>query len=499
MIRALFALLIGAALYAAPPVAGPVFKVRLTQGDGGSTITLPLEKYVAAVLAGESSVFRSEEGLKAMAVAARTYAVRLHGRHSAEGFDLCGTTHCQRVDLRSVTPRLESIAEETAGELLWFEGKPAFACYTRDCGGKTEDAGSVWPDLSAPYLKSQDDPYCRRPALPDWQWTASPPEVAAALRQSGLRAPPRVERIAISQRTDSGRARTLALYGSGESIAVSASSFRFALGRSLGWNTLRSDRYEVSSADRRFAFYGSGAGHGAGLCQRGADQLGSEGHSYREILAFYYRGTLVGLTGRGLNWVRLGGESIVLMTTQPDQDRTVLAQAERLGRSLARQASLPLPRNVEIRVYPDVETFRNATSEPGWVAAHTTGLRIHLQPVTVFASRGALEQTLRHELLHVMVESGATSGLPVWFREGLVGFLERPEQAARAPARNPDDTGLRQTADAGRARHAYRDATRQVAALVDRYGESAVLTWLRSGLPPELRNSSSSQAPTKSR
>ena len=84
----------------------------------GANRELPLERYVAAVLAGESSVFQSPEALKAMAVAARTYAVRLRGRHSAEGFDFCATTHCQRLDLDAVTPRLTGIAAQTAGELL---------------------------------------------------------------------------------------------------------------------------------------------------------------------------------------------------------------------------------------------------------------------------------------------------------------------------------------------------------------------------------------------
>ena len=103
-------------------------KVRV----GSATVSLPLERYVAGVLAGESSVFRSDEALKAMSVAARTYAVRLRGRHAAEGYDFCATTHCQRVEPHAITPRLEAIAAETAGELLWFEGKPAFTPYTRD-------------------------------------------------------------------------------------------------------------------------------------------------------------------------------------------------------------------------------------------------------------------------------------------------------------------------------------------------------------------------------
>ena len=142
--------------------AQPSFRVHLSAADGGGVAQVPLERYVAGVLAGESSVFRSSEALKAMAVAARTYAVRLRGRHSAEGFDFCATTHCQRVDLGGIAARLEEAASATAGELLWWEGKPAFTCYTLDCGGRTEDGAAVWPDLAAPYLRAHEDAWCER-------------------------------------------------------------------------------------------------------------------------------------------------------------------------------------------------------------------------------------------------------------------------------------------------------------------------------------------------
>ncbi len=487
MKRPVTSLLLALAL---PLAAQQPFKIR----QGSATLQLPLERYVAGVLAGESSVFRSPEALKAMAVAARTYGVRLRGRHAAEGFDFCATTHCQRLDLDAVTPRLEAIAAQTAGELLWYEGKPAFTCYTRDCGGRTEDAAAVWPALAAPYLQSHDDPYCVRAGSSAWQWSADPPLLREALLRSHLRAPTRVEKVAITERTASGRARTLVLSGQGESIRLSAGSFRFAVGRGLGWNTLSSDRYEV----RGLRFEGAGAGHGVGLCQRGADQMGLAGHTYHEILAFYYPAARPGLTARGLSWQRLGGDSIALFSTQPGRDGAVLAAAERILGAVRERAHLDPPSNIEIRVYPDVDTFRNATGEPGWVAAHTRGRRIDLQPAATLRSRGILEQTLRHELLHVLVESHAAPGLPVWFREGLAGYFEggRPSGGA---ARIPSDADLRQTADPARARRAYAAAVRAAAGLVERYGLSTVLGWLKSGLPREVINASSSQAAVNSR
>jgi len=243
---------------------------------------------------------------------------------------------------------------------------------------------------------------------------------------------------------------------------------------------VRSDRWSVAREGARLKFVGTGEGHGVGMCQLGADQMGVEGRGYREILAFYYPGTGLGLTARGLAWRRIAGETVALMTTQPDRDGTVLAAAERQVKEIADRYGWTPPGGVEIRVYPDVETFRNATGEPGWVAARTSGRRIHLQPAAVLRARGALDSTIHHELLHVFVEARAAPGIPVWFREGLVGYLEHP---ARTGAADAPDSDLRQREDAARARRAYAAAAQKVSALVQRHGAPAVLAWLKSGLP----------------
>ena len=495
------------ALLSALPLAAAsvMLKVQLHSAKGTSVVELPLERYVASVLAGESSVFQSTDALKAMAVAARTYAIHMRGRHSAEGFDLCDTTHCQRVDLGAVTPRLEKAAQDTASELLWYKGKPAFTPYTRDCGGTTEDAANVWPDLVVPYLKSHTDPYCKRISSAPWRWNAEASEITRAIRESQLRGPQKLEHITITQRTSSGRGSVLTLAGPNDTVRVSASSFRFAVGRALGWNTMRGDQFEVHSSNGHFLFEGAGEGHGVGLCQRGAEQMGTAGQNYREILAFYYPGTLVGLTAQGLAWQRLSGETMSLLTTQPDQDRIALTIAERQGRTLFQRANLPmnwpLPSGIEIRAYPDVDAYRDATGEPGWVAARTEGRVIHLQPIALLRNRNALESTLSHELLHVLVESQAARGLPVWFREGFVGYLENHRGSLNADSQPGavSDTDLRQTSDPVKARRAYSDAAAGVATLVQAYGASTVTDWVKRGLPADVTKANIHQAPVNSK
>jgi stage II sporulation protein D len=479
------------------------YRVRLTANEGNRVVTVSAEQYVAAVLAGESSVFRNGEALKAMAVAARTYAARLRSRHGAEGFDFCSTTHCQRVDLKSVTPRLTSAAQATAAELLWFEGKPAFSVYTRSCGGATEAASAVWPDLQTRYLRARSDPYCTRRGPQPWTWSGAPEQIASALSAWGLQTPEALDRIAIVDRTNSERAKTLLLTGR-NTVLISASSFRFALGRELGWNTLRSDRYEVETYGGRIRFRGTGEGHGVGLCQLGADEMAVEGFSYREILAFYYPGTSVGTTARQFQWTRLGGEGVVVLTTRPDADRKVLSMAEDLRRQWETRVGSPAARDITIRIYPDLDSFRNATGEPGWVAARTARREIEMQPSDVLESRGVLRQTLQHELLHVIVETRAAPGLPLWFREGMVEWLtdagtSAGEAATSRRATSMNESDLRQRENHSQAEQAYAASGARVRELAGRYGAEAVLTWVARGLPDDVKNSSESSAVTNSR
>jgi stage II sporulation protein D len=471
-------------LWAAAPVT---VKVKISQPP--HVVEMPLERYVAAVVAAESGVFRSDEALKAMAVAARTYAIRMRGRHKDEGFDLCDTTHCQRASSKAIAARFDAAAAATAGEMLWYEGKPAFTPYSQQCGGRTEDARAVWPDMPEPYLKSHEDPWCAKDA--DWQWNGGVRQIAQALKDAGLRAPDRIDGIAIAGTTPSGRASTLVISGEGRESRVSASSFRFAIGREMGWNTVRSDAYGVRGGNGGFYFEGTGSGHGVGLCQTGSERMGESGKRYRDILAFYYPGTTLAVHGDGIQWQRLNGTAVSLLTVRPGGDRIVLDIAERSVRSLSAQTGWPVPGNIEILAYPDLDRFRDATGEPGWVAARSDGRRIHLQPVDLLQSKGLLESTLGHELLHILLEAQAAPGLPVWFREGMVHYLEK--QPVTGTARIPADDDLRQRSDAPRARRAYADAEAMVASLVRAYGETVVVGWVKRGLPPDVMNASASQ------
>jgi len=121
------------------------------------------------------------------------------------------------------------------------------------------------------------------------------------------------------------------------------------------------------------------------------------------------------------------------------------------------------------------------------VAASTRGNTIRLQPTDTLRDAGTLESTLRHELLHMLVESHAKPGTPLWFREGLVLYLTKPHLATNTDPKfgNVDDLNkaLRNPASEEQLRQAYAEAQARVAKMAREHGNSAMVDWLQNGLP----------------
>ena len=152
------------------------------------TALMPMEEYIAGVLAGETGNFKSDEALKAMAVAARTYAMHFGSRHALDGFDFCDTTHCQDVRIAGIDPHLRKIADSTAGEVLWYDGEPAATYYSANCGGTSEDGRFILgnDEARAPFLHQHSDQYCMRNGGTQWHSEVSKHELQRALAADGI-------------------------------------------------------------------------------------------------------------------------------------------------------------------------------------------------------------------------------------------------------------------------------------------------------------------------
>ena len=467
------------------------FPLQIRNDEGGLlvTISMPMEDYVKAVLAAGSGDFQQAESMKAMAVAVRTYAARFRGQHKMEGFDFCDTTHCQAFRWNDVTARISAAAEATHGEILWFGGAPAETYYHQSCGGTAAAGTEVWPAVNTPYLKAHADPYCQVGGGLRWENAISIADLNRALLAAGIEPPHGWTAMEIASQTASGRAQRLKLLGGNpQNSMVSASSLRFAVDRTLGWKTIRSNFYEIRSDNGRIVFSGRGSGHGVGLCQAGAEEMAREGKSYREILDFYYSGTEL-RPAQAAEWQERASERFDLISINPESDSTILPTAEHLLKEGEESVGFRLPYRVEIKIFPTMDLYRDTTGEPGWVAASTRGHTIRFQPLGELRQKHILDATLRHELYHLLIESKAKAITPLWFREGLVLALtesDSPDGSGQAMTDKEMEIALQHSKDRQEMKMAYDSARRRFKFLIGLYGKTAVLDWLRVGVPDNL-------------
>ncbi|HWW75714.1 MAG TPA: SpoIID/LytB domain-containing protein [Pyrinomonadaceae bacterium] len=518
---------------------GATVRVRLTRGD--ATLTLGLEDYVFGVVAAEGSVESELESLKALAVVVRSYALRNLHRHARDRFDFCDTTHCQRfVPVRNEAARPEfyelahRAVRETAGEVLREpSGAVAESYFSAACGGRTADIQKLWGVARAPaYLRGVRDDACSG-AQETWTDVIPSAGLLRALRadeRSDVGA--RLDGVRVTRRDQTGRAAVVQLDGA-RRRTLTGWDFKIIVGRTLGWNVLKSSRFDVARAGTAFVFRGTGFGHGLGLCQLGAHVSASRGASYRQILGRYFPGTTVGAPrndkGRAVSrsassessgpagevrevagavFQTASFESAVYEPQSAARGslrsehfrlsypaRVARREAEGLlrgfesayadvSRRLARASIGASPPDVEVIVYETTGDFTGATGQAPWVAAVTEGRRIHLQPLEVLRRRGLSQTTPRHEFVHAALEALGGGRAPRWLVEGLAAYVagEGP-QLARAPSGERISTDelerrLARPASAQEMRALYAAAYAEVGALVRREGEAAV--WRRA-------------------
>jgi stage II sporulation protein D len=457
--------------------------------------TLPVETYVEQVAASESGPADSPESLKALAIVVRSFA--LHQKHGHTDYDLCDSTHCQHLHWGlPATGRqaAHQAALSTAGETLWYRGERAQAWFHQNCGGRTASPSEVWAKAGVgpgavsrkpmPWLISRTDSYCTVNGARTWSAQLSLADLTGSLAAAGLAAPG-WKTLSVASRGASGRAVTLRV----GSVQVSAEDFRLAVGRTLGWNKILSNWFEVSAQDGQFLFHGRGAGHGVGLCQAGAAAMSAAGKSERQILENYFPGTEPADESTGRVWQSFPGDGFTLETLTSSDAGFVHELDRALGE--AEQVSGVHPEaTIHIRTFASTPAFRHATLAPGWVASFTEGDWIGTQPLATLAARKLLLPTLRHEFLHALIEGQTAENTPLWLREGLVEFwAEKP--AARTPAHpalklDEVDRALAHPASAIEAAAAHHAAAGYASWAIDRYGREQVLGWLRSGVPASV-------------
>jgi hypothetical protein len=149
-----------------------------------------------------------------------------------------------------------------------------------------------------------------------------------------------------------------------------------------------------------------------------------------------------------------------------------------------------LPPRVRVETSATVGEFIHATGQPGWMAASSDGQSIVLQPLELLARKRILNQTLRHELTHLVVHRLSAKDVPRWFEEGLVLYLteERIEAPAAAPKTATElEEAITQPQSEAEMKTAYAQALAQVRQLARRQGDVALWGLLEHPTADDLR------------
>ena len=360
----------------------------------------------------------------------------------------------------------------TAGRVLLDRGRPAFVYYSALCGGIPALASEVWPGATDYRPEATHDDACDDE--PGWSNELRADDVERALRAAGLRGS-RLRDLRVLDQTPSRRAGRLRADGF-TPAEITAHELRMAVGRTLGWQHLRSTAFTVRRTARGYRFDGVGYGHGVGMCVIGAGRRAARGESAPQILRAYFGALTIsgappaettaaaptsaagaaGGAGRAC-----AGRPTCASRCPPPTSAIAPSSSAWCGGpapTSPRAPGSPEPQDLTVTVHPNVEGFGRATGQPWWVAGATVGHAIDLLPVGVLRQRGILESTIRHEVAHAVIDA-AVANRPVWVREGLALYFADPAPAgAAAPGRAtcPSDAELLRAGVGGRPARGLR-------------------------------------------
>lgn len=274
---------------AAPPAAEEAQGGSLTVLFGTEVRKMDLQDYVLGVVLGEMPASFQPDALKAQAVAARTYTLKIcadadrHGDNTICTNAACCQAYTDPADyLRSgeteaALERVRQAVRETDREVLVYEGELIVATYFSCAGDSTEDAVAVWGE-DYPYLQAVSSAGEENTVFYSDSVVFSAEEFQQAL---GLRLEGTVDTwFGAVTHTNGGGVECLNICG----IPFRGTTLRTLLG-------LRSTDFTVSVAQGNITVVTKGFGHRVGLSQYGAEAMAKAGNSYRQILAHYYTDT----------------------------------------------------------------------------------------------------------------------------------------------------------------------------------------------------------------
>jgi len=160
---------------------------------------------------------------------------------------------------------------------------------------------------------------------------------------------------------------------------------------------------------------------------------------------------------------------MVVLADDDEGERTSIARLTVRARDeIAQTLGVSPPARLTLRFHPTTDAYERATGQAWFTSGAVVNNELHFLPLAVLRERGVLDRTLRHELVHVMVDA-VLAGRPAWVQEGAAIYFagERPipgeainRPAARLEPRAscPADNELRLPVSVGALANAYARA-----------------------------------------
>ncbi|MCH5200763.1 MAG: SpoIID/LytB domain-containing protein [Oscillospiraceae bacterium] len=273
--------------------AKSVEELSVTLGETGEVITVTAEEYVTGCLFAQIDVTYGQEALKAQAVAAYTYALRLldGGNQLSDSTALCQpffTPEKAREyygdSYDKYLPKVQEAAAYGASHALCYENKPIYSVYHSVSAGVTARPEYIW-GISLPYLAQVDCPADRTYLHFETKNEISPEDMRIKLlaHDGTLEMP--LDYSLWFDRVEKDE--------NGYVISARVGDKKLSGGdlwRLLG---LRSTCFDISWNGMAFTVTAQGYGHCAGMSQYTANVMAGNGCTAEEILAYFYPGAVL--------------------------------------------------------------------------------------------------------------------------------------------------------------------------------------------------------------
>lgn len=261
----------------------------ITVKNGADIRKIEMNEYITGVILAEMPSSFADEALKAQALAVRTYAMKSKNGMKHKDFDICSDSGCCQGFIskeeyfisggkESIYSHITDLVCATGDEVILYRGELAEVPYFSCSGGWTEDAVAVWGN-EFPYLISRESPGEEESKHFESQYYFSNEEIQ--------------KRLSLPENTPI--IPTCVCYTKGKGVDYVAFGDYKISGVMLRKNlNLPSTMLSIEPMNDGLQITANGYGHRVGLSQYGANAMALNGADYKEILGYYYPGTIVG-------------------------------------------------------------------------------------------------------------------------------------------------------------------------------------------------------------